>query len=651
MKIAFISPFYNIEEYANDIVKEFPSVEFAFCCDGLERMDQFAAEKESEGFDAIISRGGTHTTISKFITIPNVNSEASIYDLIDVLDKVRADFGEKEIEVKIIVYYLNTFLDDEKFVEKLEKLFNIKIKVLKFSSYQNFDDYWVSNITAEDVVIGAKHAMQFCIKKGYRGYPLDAGLATLKKAVREAIDRANARRNDIIQRKHLSLMLSYSSDGILFLNSEGIIIMTNAPAKKAIRRIFGYYPQEGAKLKDPVLRKSIELVLKDNLPLWDQVYSVIEEVTILYNVQPITVNNETKEIIISFREAGDIIRSGNRIREELRRRGCNARYTLDDIVGESEAIKRCKINAKKFGMYDSNVLIQGETGTGKELFAQAIHNCSKRCNKPFYGINCMSFPESLLESELFGYSEGSFTGAVKGGKAGLFELADGGTVFLDEIGEMPLTFQSKLLRVLQEKEIRRIGDDKVIRIDVRIIAASHRDLMVDVEEGKFREDLYYRLNVLNLIIPTLKERKEDIGLLLHQFVNYYRSTFEKSGCITFETEALNYLKAWSWKGNVRELQNFAERVCVYCDDEKPINIETIKSILKGFGDNEMQSNDTIINDNAEALLAERGGALDDNVYHLVLEAIEKFDGNKTKAASYLGVSRTFIWRKLKEYQN
>lgn len=649
MKIAFISPFYNIEKYIDELRDTFPDVEMVFNCDDLETMEQHAAERESEGFDAIISRGSTHTAINKFLTIPNINSEASVYDLIEVLDHVTKEHGKDNRVIKVLVYYLNTFLDDDEFVKRLEKLFDIKLDVLKFSSYQNFDEIWESQIKHEDIIVGAKHAMRFCQERGLTGYPLDASLTTLKNAVRRAIQLANARKNDIMQRKQLSLMLSYSSDGIIFMNNNGTVEMTNTTAKKIFKKVFGYYLEEGSKLRDNRILSTVSVVIEDRLPLEDQVYTFDGNAALLFNVRPIVFNNEVKDIIISFREAKDVISSGNRIRDELNKKGCNAKYSLDDIIGDSEAIRRCKYNAKRFGMFDSNVLIQGATGTGKELFAQAIHNCSKRRNHPFYGINCMSFPENLLESELFGYSEGSFTGAVKGGKAGLFELADGGTVFLDEIGEMPLSFQSKLLRVLQEKEIRRIGDDKVVHIDVRIIAASHRDLMEDVEEGNFREDLYYRLNVLNLIIPTLNERSQDIPLLLNQFINFYRSSFNQPDNIVFEQEAMNFLSSRLWRGNVRELQNFAERVCVYFDGDKPVNVEMARNILRGFGNTtqkvaQQEDLGNVVGNDSQAVL-------EDRVYHMILEAIEKFDGNKTKAANYLGVSRTYIWRKLKEPQN
>jgi transcriptional regulator with PAS, ATPase and Fis domain len=441
-------------------------------------------------------------------------------------------------------------------------------------------------------------------------------------------------------------MLSYSTDGIMLMNDRFIIEMMNPLAGKVIKEIFGYRLEEGACLKDKILMQSIREVIRDKLPLRDQIYGVGMEETLLYNVFPIIFNGSVSGVIVSFRKAKEIIQSEKKIRNELNQKGCTAKYKLDDIKGESAAILHCKYLAKKFGMFDSNVLIQGETGTGKELFAQAIHNCGRRINGPFYGINCTTFPENLLESELFGYSDGAFTGAVKGGKAGLFELAHGGTIFLDEIGEMPMAFQNKLLRVLQEKEIRRMGDDKVVSIDTRIIAASHNDLEDNVNKGRFREDLYYRLNVLNLVLPSLNERPNDIPILIKHMIDFYRSEFNLSYEIEFSGAAMAYLKRHRWRGNVRELGNFAERICIYSEEGKTIHIGIAENVLKGFSSAEKNTN------GEEKACRKRvpGDVLNEKVYDLIRDAVERFDGNKSKAADYLGVSRTYIWRKLKEVE-
>ena len=240
------------------------------------------------------------------------------------------------------------------------------------------------------------------------------------------------------------------------------------------------------------------------------------------------------------------------LRRQLLNKGHKAKYTFDDILGESGAIKKIKEIAKKMAKTNSAVLITGESGTGKELFAHAVHNYSDRKDYPFVAVNCAAIPENLLESELFGYEEGAFTGAKKGGKIGLFEFAHMGTLFLDEIEGMSPALQIKLLRVIQEKEIMKIGGDKVINIDVRIIAATNEELRKLVKENKFRKDLYYRINTLPIMIPPLREREDDVYLLLEKFKTEIGADFK------FTPKAKEAFKMYNWEGNIRELKNYVE---------------------------------------------------------------------------------------------
>lgn len=319
-----------------------------------------------------------------------------------------------------------------------------------------------------------------------------------------------------------------------------------------------------------------------------------------------------------------------------------AKYTFDDIITQSSLIKHFKSRAHSFAATNLPVLITGESGVGKELFAHAIHNNSNRASSSFVSINCAAIPETLLESELFGYEAGSFTGANKSGKLGKFELAQGGTIFLDEIGDLPLNMQSKLLRVLQENQIEKIGSSRSIDIDVRIIAATNYDLLKKVEEKKFRADLYYRLNVLNLNIPSLRERPEDIPLLIEHF----RSSFhQKNGIYKgFSKEVISTLSNYSWPGNVRELKNIVYRLMVIATGEEvtkasiPVNIleNSYKSMANSYSTSE--------------LLSEKG-SLNNILKEIELKIIEDTlnicDNNKSKAAELLGIKRMTLYRKLK----
>ncbi|MDM8127836.1 sigma 54-interacting transcriptional regulator, partial [Paraclostridium benzoelyticum] len=245
--------------------------------------------------------------------------------------------------------------------------------------------------------------------------------------------------------------------------------------------------------------------------------------------------------------------------KKLRDKGQVARYNFNDIKTESIKMKKSKDLGKKISKSDYTVLITGESGTGKELMAQSIHNESLRSKQPFIAINCAAMPENLLESELFGYEEGAFTGALKGGKKGLFEQAHNGTIFLDEIGDMPIYLQTKLLRVLQENQVMRVGGESVIDIDVRVIAATNKNLLEMIRQEKFRADLYYRINVLPINIPSLRERKEDISMMLNYFMKKKRNISD---------EAKEILNKYSWPGNIRELKNTAMYIDIMCMDDK-----------------------------------------------------------------------------------
>lgn len=320
--------------------------------------------------------------------------------------------------------------------------------------------------------------------------------------------------------------------------------------------------------------------------------------------------------------------------------------TMDDILSKSHAIDNIKAQAKKIAVSNSTVLILGETGTGKELFARAVHSASNQSVKPFVAINCGAIPESLLESELFGYDEGAFTGARRGGKPGKFELANGGTLFLDEIGNMSLYLQSKLLRVLQEKTIERVGGTQEIPINVRIIAATNSDLHSMVQKGLFREDLYYRVSVIPIILPPLRERREDIPLLLEYYTKRFSNLLQKD--ITgFSPEVLKACMGYSWPGNVRELINMVE-YAVNLEEQGILGLESLPSRLR---ENHSKSRSTYTyTGNAD----DREGIVP--LATMEKDALEKslakfgyHEEGKRKAANALGISRATIYRKIEKY--
>ena len=313
-----------------------------------------------------------------------------------------------------------------------------------------------------------------------------------------------------------------------------------------------------------------------------------------------------------------------------------AKYNLDTIVGNSEEIKECKSKVQKIIKVNSNILIFGESGVGKELFAHSIHNESSRRDKPFVTMNCSAIPENLIESELFGYEEGAFTGAKKGGNIGKFELASGGTIFLDEIGEMPMYLQAKLLRVLQEKEVLRIGGKNTISLDVRVISATNKDLKQMVKEGKFREDLYYRLNVLSLEIPPLRQRPSDIPLLIKEFIDeFYKETglYRKLG-----EDVIDVLVKYEWPGNIRELKNTIEKMCVIADDINVPIKDIPKHIIQSSAEKKWETSHTGLKNIMSSIEKK-----------IILNTLKQCKGNKRRTAEALEIPRSTLYRKLEEY--
>ena len=311
------------------------------------------------------------------------------------------------------------------------------------------------------------------------------------------------------------------------------------------------------------------------------------------------------------------------------------KYTLDDILGESKQIINLKEKVKMVSNSDISILVRGESGTGKELFAHSIHQLSSRSQKPFIKVNCGAIPENLLESELFGYEEGAFTGAKKGGKKGKFQLADGGTLFLDEIGDMPLSMQVKLLRALQDGEIELIGSTKSISVDVRIIAATNRPLEHMIEEKRFREDLFYRINVVPFSVPPLRERAEDLTLLIHYFIDKVTNRLGKR-IAGIESDVMEILKSYSWPGNIRELENVIEAAVHLTKGEK-ITLDSLPDYL--------QTQTAIYRFNNKKLK----DIVEETEQWVLKQSLERNKDDKVLVGRELGISRSTLYEKLNKY--
>lgn len=372
----------------------------------------------------------------------------------------------------------------------------------------------------------------------------------------------------------MNTVLDIVDNGVIITDRNYKIVHYNESVKKMFSRNrkksedFKYY-------KDIIPKEFWDKILKEEIV--ENVFMESFEIHKSFLVTKRTINlyKRINGYVILVKDITDIQNLENKLRKQLIEKGYVAKYKFKDISGTSKVLLECINKAKKIAKIDAPALIMGESGTGKELFAQSIHNVSKRSTRPFVAINCAALPSTLLESELFGYEEGSFTGAKKGGKRGLFELAHTGTIFLDEIGDVPINVQVKLLRILQEKEVMRVGGSNIIPVDVRVIAATNQDLKALIEKGTFRMDLYYRLNVLGLHLPPLRDRKEDIKCLIKDILDELGYSSKK-----IDNNVMNILLNYSWKGNVRELRNCVEYMAymggdLLTKDDLPEDIKSV----------------------------------------------------------------------------
>ncbi len=427
-----------------------------------------------------------------------------------------------------------------------------------------------------DTLVGGHSASREAELFGLHAITIETSVNTIQRAFDDALHTADHVQKERILAQTHKTIINTASDGILFVDQGGTIRVYNQIMKK----MNGNIAPGNRPLKDvyPYLEKPFLSVMRSGQEQPTHVQHLpAQGVTVSITCRPVMLNQQIMGVVIKQSDISKIQQLENQIRRKLSEGGLNAKYSFSDIVHESTIMKQTIEKARRFAATDANVIIVGETGTGKELFAQSIHQESQRRKGPFVVINCAALPENLLESELFGYSQGAFTGAAKGGKTGLIELAHGGTLFIDEIEEIPLPTQAKLLRVLQERQVRRIGDDKVIDVNVRFISSTNVSIRELCQKRKFRNDLMYRLDVLRLFIPPLRERGNDIELL---FRSLLERTIERQGGILPEVpaEAFPLLRKYPFEGNIRELGNIVERICAVSSGGR-LDMEILKSAL------------------------------------------------------------------------
>lgn len=471
--------------------------------------------------------------------------------------------------------------------------------------------------------------------KAEQVHPHTLGMViTAANAIENQLRITKTTKDLLLQNSYMNTIFESIDSGVMAIDTKGIITHANSQGKKTLK---WEEDLEGQSLK-ALLESQVDLeqILQTGVGFVDR------EVFIKGRDGIIQLVTTAKPIFDSARNVQGVIVVFNEI-HRIRRlinemTGSQARFTFEDIVGVSPSIQEAKKLAMLAALGNSTVLLLGETGTGKELFAQAIHNLSERRRQPFVAINCGAIPRELLESELFGYIEGAFTGAKRGGRPGKLELANGGTVLLDEIGDMPVDMQVKLLRVLQNGEVYRVGQHKPIAVDLRIIAATHNDLKREVKQGNFREDLFYRLNVLPIHIPPLRNRVEDILLLARHILSRCRQVFNKPA-VGFAPGSESTLLKYLWPGNVRELENVVERA-VNLIEGNLIHPEL-------FGIHRQEKNMQFTD--RQNIDSDNVSLLEEVERRTITEITEAMGFNISKAATTLGISRVTLYNKLKKY--
>lgn len=575
------------------------------------------------GAKAIIARSGGYRYTIGNVNVPVIHLKISTLDIlhsIKTASKINKDIVLVLSDIESFDYdEWKAMIFSNVIIEKFNNQHEIEGIVSKFASKQK-----------DVVIVGGgipcKIAQKYNLDYVYIGASDDS--------IHDAITRAWELIDSLYEQKYKNEVLNTTLDGVhdavLAADKEGKIILYNERARELLKKDSEYVLDKKLLEVFPELDFMME-VLKNKTNKYNEIIH-LKRIVVAANVSLLEIDEHVIGVICSFQDITKLQSLEKKIRYELNKKGLIARYKFEDIIANDCVMKDTLANAVKIGMSDVTAMIYGESGTGKEMIAQSIHNFSDRRDEPFVAINCAAISENLLESELFGYEEGSFTGARKGGKPGLFELAHKGTIFLDEINSISLNLQSKLLRVLEEMEVMRIGSDYVIPLDVRILAAANQGLKSKIEDGSFRKDLFYRLNILELHVPPLRERKKDIVPIF----KYYIDKFSKSSYIPqINDELEDKLMNYSWPGNVRELRNVAQRFVIFGE------VDFEDNIINGEEEKYVELNAAQISNDTVLDLKE----INRFVEMKVIKMLEDQGMSKNDIAKVLGISRTSLWSK------
>lgn len=623
-RLCFVS-YRHIREFARPILNEFANrAEIEVVDATFEDTLSIAKERLDRGeVDAFVSAGSNASILRSSVPVPVAVIQLTGFDLLQVLMKARVLTNRVGV-----VMYGQTIPE----LEEVKTLLNIEVQ--QYAYHTPLDaQVCFERLRADGyaVIVGSSLVVEMAEKCGLIGF-LAYSLSSIRRGVEDAIEMTRVAWLEAGRYEQLNSVLNSLQEAVLAVDRTHRIIAVNQP----MQALLGGAAQNliGKSLEDIEPELSLQQVFEQESKRSAVTKHFAQRDWIMFRA-PIREQGVVTGAALALYDAQNIEQAETSLRIQQSKRRSAVPNSFSSLLGKSENFRRSIERAKRFAATDLTVLLSGETGTGKEIYAQAIHGESMRASQPFVAVNCASFPETLLESELFGYEEGAFTGAKRGGKRGLIESAHRGTLFLDEIGDMPIALQSRLLRVLQERQVMRLGSANPIPVEIRCIAATHRSLADMITSGKFREDLYYRLSTLCLTLPPLRERGEDILLLANDFLSQALLKLKsKIDAASILDKIGSALQAYEWPGNVRQLQNICWRLGLFFSMFENLdtvqNADLIEECPEIFSQTLISRTPSNF---VKTLDAER-----------VAQALTLAEGRQEQAAKLLGVSRTTLWR-------
>jgi propionate catabolism operon transcriptional regulator len=627
VRIAFVS---HTTEIGDELKRAAdPSrVDVTICGATLEDAVPVAESLLRDGIEVIVGGWGTGSILMRTIGHPVIKIGRSHLDLLKAMIEARR-FGSR--------IALTSFHQMISGVDTFEQLLGIRITQIVFNNRHELEKGIARASTEVDCVVGGGICKQIASEWGCPGVVAMPGPEAVLQTLADACSLAYARRRERHEIERLKTTLGLIKDGLVLVAADGRIEFANTAAREMCPQL------DTSELLYTELRLSD--VLKEGRSIVDRICRITDK-NLVTSISPIKVDGAVRGAVVALKDPIKIHRIDRQIKEQLYGRGFVAKHNISDIKGSSSAIVQLLEKMQAYASTDANLLVEGETGVGKELVAQSLHNLSRRHPKPFVAVNCSALPNSLLETELFGYEEGAFTGARRGGKIGLFELAQNGTLFLDEIADVTPEMQAKLLRVLEEKEIMRVGGNRIVRVDVRVVSSTYRNLFAEIQSRRFRSDLYFRLATLHLTVPPLRARLDDIPTLVQNALRRYGVSRD-----AVSKRMLDFLQQHEWPGNVRELDSLIQRYAVLLGDAKrddALLTRLFAEIRDAVGCRPMQLDQF----ESQKRGANEGILLRDKVHryeqHLIMDSLRACRYNRRETARRLGISLNTLWRKMQE---